>query len=120
MNLEEFRALCLSLPGAEENMPWAEPRYNSLVTFSVGGKWFCLLDLDSKRCNVKCDPEVVALMQSRYEGAMPAWHMNKEHWLGVQLESDLPDAEIRQLITAAHTLILNRLPKRLRAALRLP
>lgn len=30
--------------------------------------------------------------------AFPAWHMNKEHWLSVQLESDVPDSVIRSLI----------------------
>ena len=30
--------------------------------------------------------------------AFPAWHMNNEHWLGVRLESDVPDSVIRSLI----------------------
>lgn len=30
--------------------------------------------------------------------AFSAWHMNKEHWLGVKLESDVPDSVIRSLI----------------------
>lgn len=30
--------------------------------------------------------------------AFPAWHMNKEHWPGVRLESDAPDSVIRSLI----------------------
>lgn len=30
--------------------------------------------------------------------AFPAWHMNKEHWPGVKLESDVPDSVIRSLI----------------------
>lgn len=30
--------------------------------------------------------------------AIPAWHMNKEHWPDVRLESDVPDSVIRSLI----------------------
>lgn len=30
--------------------------------------------------------------------AFPAWHINKEHWLGVRLGSDVPDSVIRSLI----------------------
>lgn len=30
--------------------------------------------------------------------AFPAWHMNKEHWPGVRLKSDVPDSVIRSLI----------------------
>ena len=30
--------------------------------------------------------------------AFPAWHMNKEHWPGVRLKSDVPDSVTRSLI----------------------
>ncbi len=117
MNTEELRDYCLSLKGAKENMPWTEPQYSMLVTFTVGGKWFCLADLDKKFIDVKCDPESVVEMQSRYQGAFPAWHMNKEHWLGVKLESDVPDKVIKQLLADGYELIARKLPTSLRASL---
>ncbi len=88
MNIEELREYCLALNGANENMPWSEPQYSMLATFTVGGKWFCLVDLDKKFIDVKCSPETISEMQSRYHGAFPAWHMNKVHCLGVKLDSD--------------------------------
>lgn len=117
MNLEDFREYCLSLPHAVENQPWTEPQYQMLATFTVGGKWFCLVDLDKKFIDVKCDPERIADMQSRYEGAFPAWHMNKEHWLGVRLESDVPDSVIKSLIKEGYDTIVSHLPKREREEL---
>lgn len=117
MNIEDLRDYCLSLPGAQENMPWSEREYDMLVTFTVGGKWFCLLDMEAKRMNVKCEPERVTEMQSRYEGAMPAWHMNKVHWLGVLLDSDVPDSVIKSLLSAGYKLIVRRLPKSVRQTL---
>lgn len=111
MNIEKFREFCLSLPHAEENQPWTEPQYQMLATYTVGGKWFCLVDIDKKFIDVKCDPEQVAEMQSRYEGAFPAWHMNKEHWLGVKLESDVPDNVIESLIRDGYNIIVAKLPK---------
>lgn len=54
-------------------------------------------------------------MQSRYNGAFPAWHMNKEHWLGVKLESDIPEDIMKTLLHEAHSLIVARLPRKLRA-----
>lgn len=53
-------------------------------------------------------------MQSRYEGAFPAWHMNKDHWLGIRLESDILSATIRQLIKDGYNLIVGNLPKKTR------
>lgn len=110
MNIEELREYCLSLKGAQENMPWTEPKYSMLMTFTIGGKWFCLADVEKKFIDVKCSPERVAEMQSRYNGAFPAWHMNKKHWLGVELESDVPDNVIRELLTDGYKLIVSKLP----------
>ncbi len=118
MNVEELRDFCLSLKGAEENMPWTEPQYSMLATFTVGGKWFCLLDMDKKFIDVKCDPERVQEMQARYQGAFPAWHMNKEHWLGVTLESDIPTPVIKDLLTDGYNLVVAHVPKSVRETLK--
>ena len=115
MNVEELREYCLELPFAKENMPFAKHEYAELVTFTVAGKWFCLLDLQNKRINVKCDPEVCLAMRDKYHGAFPAWHMNKTHWLGVMLDSDVPNPVIEELLHDAYCLIISKLPKRLRA-----
>lgn len=117
MNVEELRDYCLSLKGGQENMPWTEPQYSMLVTFTVGGKWFCLLDMDKKFIDVKCDPERVQEMQARYQGAFPAWHMNKDHWLGVRLESDIPDSVVKELLAEGYSLIVAKLPKSVRESL---
>lgn len=114
MNVEELRDFVLSLPKVEENQPWTEPQYEKLITYKVGGKWFMLEDPDKKFVDVKCDPETIADMQARYEGAFPAWHMNKEHWLGLRLDSDVPDATIKELIREGFRLIVNKLPKKVR------
>ena len=117
MNVEELREYCLSLKSAQENMPWAEPKYSMLVTFTVAGKWFCLLNLDNNFINVKCDPATVVEMQSRYQGATSAFHMNKKHWLGIQLESDIPDSVIKDLLADGYRLIVSKLPKSIKESL---
>ncbi|MCM1490619.1 MAG: MmcQ/YjbR family DNA-binding protein [Muribaculum sp.] len=117
MNVEELREYALSLPKVEENQPWTEPQYEMLITYKVGGKWFMLEDPDKKFIDVKCDTETIVEMQSRYEGAFPAWHMNKEHWLGVRLESDISDATIKQLIKDGYNLIVDKLSKKTRESI---
>lgn len=117
MNVEELREYCLSLPRAEEKMPWTEPRYSMLATFTVADKWFCLVDLENKFIDVKCGPETIADIQSRYQGAFPAWHMNKEHWLGIRLESDVPDSQIKSLLNDGYDMIVRHLSAKKRAEL---
>lgn len=117
MNIENFREYCLSLPKAQENAPWTEPQYKNLVTFTVADKWFCLLDIENKFCDVKCAPENVAELQDKFKGVQPAWHMNKNHWIKIVLDSDVPDNEIETLVKQAYDLIVKTLPKTKREAL---
>ena len=112
MNVEELRNYCLSLKAVKENMPWKEPQYNMLVTFSVGCKWFCLLDPDKKFIDVKSDPEKIQDFLAHYNGAFPAWHMNKEHWIGITLDSDVPDSLIKELLEDGYKAVVSNLPKR--------
>ncbi|MDE6278836.1 MAG: MmcQ/YjbR family DNA-binding protein [Paramuribaculum sp.] len=117
MNVEDFRDFCLAMKGAEEKSPWTEPQYRDLITFSIGGKWFSLFDPVNRFTDLKCTPEHILELQERYEGCFPAWHMNKQHWLGVRLESDVPDNVIKQLVTDAYNLIVASLPKKTKAEL---
>ncbi len=117
MNTEELRKYCLSLPDAVGNKPWTEPQYQMLETFKVGGKWFCLFNPDEKFIDVKCEPDLIASMQSKYKGAFPAWHMNKEHWLGIKLDSDVPDSQIKDLICSGYRLIVDHLSSKKREEL---
>lgn len=109
MNIEDFREYCLSLPQAKENSPWTEPQYQNLMTFTIADKWFCLLDLENKFCDVKCAPEKIAELQERYRGIEPAWHMNKTHWIKIVLDSDVPTEEIEVLVKQAYDLIVANL-----------
>lgn len=111
MNKETFREFCLSLPGTVENSPWTEPQYEMLRTYTVGDKWFVLEDTDKNFIDVKASPDSISEMQSKYQGAFPAWHMNKEHWLGVRLESDVPDEVIKSLVRQGYDLIVEHLSK---------
>ena len=111
MNIEDFRRYCLSLPEVKEKFPWTQPRYQNLMTFTVADKWFCILDLDNKDCNLKCPPDEVFELQAKYEGIQPGWHMNKKHWISLLLESDVPLEKIKELVRQSYALIIASLTK---------
>ena len=119
MNIEDFREYCLSLPGAEEKMPFTRmASARSLLIFSVAGKWFCFVDIDAfEFCNLKCDPTESGELAGEYDGIRPGYHMNKRHWISVFFNSDVPDAKIKELVRKSYELIVASLPKRLRAEL---
>lgn len=121
MNIESFRTYCISLPGAEEAMPWATGKneYNrGLLVFSVAGKWFCVVHIEEfDFCLLKCPPERAEELRDRYDGIRPGWHMNKRHWNSVYFNSDVPEEEIRGLVRLAYDTVVTKLPCKVREAL---
>ncbi|MCM1151255.1 MAG: MmcQ/YjbR family DNA-binding protein [Alistipes sp.] len=124
MNIEDFRAWCLSMEGASEKMPFGKAASDydrNLLVFEVAGKWFCFVNIDLfDFCNIKCPPERIAELQDRYEGVTPGYHMNKKHWISVHFDKDVPDTTIRELVRQSYDLVAATLPKKEREALRMP
>ena len=57
--------------------------------------------------NVKCDPEMVAVLSCQ-SGFAPAYHMNKKHWLTILLDGSVPNEQIAQLLNISYELTKKR------------
>ncbi len=121
MNIEDFRAYCLSFKGAHEKMPFdkATSKYDhNLLVFCVLDKWFCFVNIDVfDFCDIKCVPEQVEELQERYEGIRPGYHMNKKHWISVYFNRNVPDSKIKELVRQSYDLVVASLTKKQREAL---
>src|SRR5437764_2267153 len=108
MNIEEFRAYCLRKPKATEGTPFGP----DVLVFKVRGKIFALASLDEipARVNLKCDPDLALELRDRYEQVRPGYHMNKKHWNTVEIESGIPENEIRKMIDHSYDLVVKSLP----------
>ena len=109
MDLAQFREYCLSKPRATEGTPFGP----DVLVFKVGGKMFALAALDEvpTTANLKCDPDLALDLRDRYEQVTPGYHMNKKHWNTVEIETGIPDAELRKMIDHSYDLVANSLPK---------
>jgi len=109
MYLAQFREYCLSKPRATEGTPFGP----DVLVFKVGGKMFALAALDEvpTTVNLKCDPDLALDLRDRYEQVTPGYHMNKKHWNTVEIETGIPDAEVRKMIDHSYDLVANSLPK---------
>ena len=109
MDVAEFREYCLTKPGATEGTPFGP----DVLVFKVGGKMFALAALDEvpPTVNLKCDPDLALDLRDRYEQVRPGYHMNKKHWNTVEIESGIPDVELRKMIDHSYQLVIERLPK---------
>ena len=109
MDLEQFREYCLSKACATESTPFGP----DVLVFKVSGKMFALAALDELpiRVNLKCDPDLALELRDRYEQVTPGYHMNKKHWNTVEIESGIPDPELRKMIDHSFDLVAKGLPK---------
>ncbi len=58
------------------------------------GREFCL--------NLKCPPPLAQMLCQSYASVVPAYHMNKTHWITVRLHGDLPREEIEGLMRLSY------------------
>lgn len=111
MNIEELRDHCLSVRCAYESFPFG----HDVLVFKIMGKMFACADLAPRdgmlRVDLKCDPERSALLRERYTGITRGHYGETLLWNAVALESDVPDAMIRQLIEHSVDEVLKNLPK---------
>ncbi len=115
MNIEQFRAYCLSKPGVSEDFPFDE----STLCFRVAGKIFALTNLESERLkvNLKCEPSYALQLRERYEEVQPGWHMNKKHWNTIDFEGTISDAVLRSWIDHSYEQVVRTLSRTQRVAL---
>jgi predicted DNA-binding protein (MmcQ/YjbR family) len=114
MDIETYRAFCLSHKGVTEEFPFGE---NTLV-YKVMGKMFALTGLDSfESVNLKVDPERGIELRERYPAVQPGYHMNKKHWITVTLDGSIPDKLLREWTDHSYDLVAAGLTKTAKRAL---
>ena len=114
MNIEEFRDYCMTMKGVTEKFPFDE----STLVFYIGGKMFCLTDVDTfDFINVKCDPEKAIELREQYPGVLPGYHMNKKHWNSLLMNGSLPANLVREWIKDSYELVVAGLSKKVRQEL---
>ncbi|MFD1386756.1 MmcQ/YjbR family DNA-binding protein [Oceanobacillus oncorhynchi subsp. oncorhynchi] len=99
----------------EPDYPWAKFSNYAVLRHKENSKWFGLLmDVDKEKLNiegegtvdvlnVKCDPELSSILRKE-NGILPAYHMNKEHWISILLDGSISEDEIFQLVDASYHL----------------
>jgi predicted DNA-binding protein (MmcQ/YjbR family) len=113
MNVDWLREVCLSFPGATEQIQWG----NDLV-FKVGGKMFAVTPLEpAPVClSFKASPENFADLTERPD-IIPAPYLARAQWVALQTREALPAEELTRLLRESYDLVLAKLPKKARDAI---
>jgi predicted DNA-binding protein (MmcQ/YjbR family) len=112
MTLDRFRALCLSHPGATEQIQWGAD-----AVFKVGGKMFAVACTDftqypdAKVCSFKCNDETFAELVER-EGVVPAPYLARAKWVALDRWSALGDRAIADRVAESYALVKSGLSKK--------
>ena len=98
----------------QEN-PWEDAPNFTTFKHKDNKKWFALImDVPYEKLkidkagmvdviNVKNIPEIIGGLRKE-EGILPAYHMNKEHWITILLDGTVPKQKICDLIDISYEL----------------
>jgi predicted DNA-binding protein (MmcQ/YjbR family) len=113
MNVDWLRELCLSFPGATEQIQWG---YDLL--FKVGGKMFAVTPLEpAPVClSFKASPESFAELTER-PNIIPAPYLARAQWVALQTRDALPPEELARLLRDSYDMVFAKLPKKTRDAI---
>jgi predicted DNA-binding protein (MmcQ/YjbR family) len=112
MDVDWLRELCLSFPGATEQIQWG---YDLL--FKVGGKMFAVTPLEpAPVClSFKASPESFAELTER-PNIIPAPYLARAQWVALQTRDALPREDLARLLRDSYDMVFARLPKKTRDA----
>lgn len=94
---------------------WKSSPEHAVLRHSCG-KWYAIIMRVNKQTlglqgnedidvmNVKCDPVMVGSLRLQ-SGFLPAYHMNKEKWISIILDSVVPKSIIFDLLDQSYGLI---------------
>ena len=117
MKKEDAVQFMLDFYGVEPDYPFASAPDTASFRHPRNKKWFALLlGSLSRRClgmdaegeapvlNLKCDPLLIPSLIDG-EKVFRAYHMNKEHWISVLLDSPIPREELYFLTDISYQLV---------------
>jgi predicted DNA-binding protein (MmcQ/YjbR family) len=109
MDEDAARDACANLPSAELTHPFG---FETAV-YKVRGRMFAVVPLDGERPSItlKSDPQDARSLVHEHPAISPGYHMNKDHWITVDLDGDLPRGLVDDLIAESYRLVIAKLPK---------
>lgn len=105
-----------TLSGASYDCPFEEDFGTTVLRHKDSGKWFgIIMSVSGKKIgredpayldvmNLKSNPEDSLILFDLYPQIIPAYHMNKTHWITVPLDSSLSDELVTMLIDKSYYL----------------
>ena len=104
---------CLRLPDSFEDYPFDDPGWTA-VRHKSNKKTFAFIceRFGKIWINVKAEPLKADFWRDAFSAVVPAYHMNKRHWISIILDGSMSDTDICMLIEDSHALTSQPLKNR--------
>ena len=101
--------LALAMPLATSDQPFG-PEH---TVYRIGGKIFAMYTegIGYPIANLETDPEESEVLRRIYPSIIPAWHMNKRHWISVGAGESVTERVLAELVEDAYLRVMYSLPK---------
>jgi predicted DNA-binding protein (MmcQ/YjbR family) len=102
-----LRAVLDAKPGATaEPMAASRGATPLVLIYKVAGKTFAILSLrKAEYVILKCDPHLAEVLREQYAGVGHRSHLDRRHWIAVELDADVPSGEIERLAAHSYDLV---------------
>lgn len=99
----------------DPDYPWVKHPNYAVLRHKDNRKWYGIIMNVSKKklgiigeenieiLNLKCEPELKGILRN-HPSILPAYHMNKEYWITIILNSNFPEENIYNLIDLSYDL----------------
>lgn len=117
---ENIINFALSLEGTAADKPFPEDFDTTVLRHADTGKWFGIImhitgskvglspDIKVDVMNVKCKPEDTFTAREISSGILPAYHMNKKHWISILLNGTVEPQLTEALLENSYDLTKRR------------
>lgn len=109
MTHRDIHDYLLSFPNTWLDFPFGE----ATSVYRIGyeddgkpGKMFALIAENSNplQISLKCDPLLAQKLREDYETVIPGYHLNKKNWNTIICTGQVPDDELKSLISISYDL----------------
>lgn len=106
---QTLHRLALAMPLATSDQPFGP----ETTVYRIGGKMFAMYTegIGYPIANLKTDPEESEVLRRIYPSIIPAWHMNKRHWISVGAGEGVTEQVLEGLVEDAYLRVMYSLPK---------
>ena len=110
-----------TMPGAVASTAMTRGRAPRPISigYSLFGKTLAIIWLGENDPYVvlKCDPHLIEVLKETYAGVGHRTHLDRRHWIAINLDGDVPEAQVERLVEQSYALVRGSLTRKQQAEL---